>query len=305
MKALVTGATGFVGSHLARLLVAEGYDVHALIRKTSDTWRISDKLNSLHVINGDLVHLGDIEQQLREIRPEICFHLAWYAVPGKYLTSEENLEMLVASIHFASLMAKLGCKRFIGAGTCLEYDTSLGYLVESSPIAPGSLYAASKLALRYVLEQLSAPTTMTFAWPRLFYMYGPFESPLRLVPYIISSLFSKKPAEISGNKQVRDYLHIEDVATALLAVAKSSVDGPVNVGSGEPVTVKDIARKIGEIMRCEDLIRPQAPTDESQTPFICANNSMLKERTGWRPRYDMERGLRHAIDWWKARSAAD
>lgn len=303
MKVIVTGATGFVGSHLARLLLEEGCDVHALIRKTSDTWRISDILDSLHVVKGDLLQLGDIEQQLRQIGPEMCFHLAWYAVPGKYLTSEENLKMLTASASFASLVSKLGCKRFIGVGTCLEYDTSLGYLSESCPVGPRSLYAASKLALRYVLEQLSVSAEMTFAWPRLFYVYGPFESPQRLVPYVVTSLVSGKGVEISGNQNVRDYLHVEDVAAALWAVAKSPVGGPVNVGSGKPVTVQDIAARIGEIMGRKDLIGTRA-TSDSQPPFICANNSMLKERTGWRPKYDVERGLRQTIDWWKGRLAA-
>jgi len=135
-------------------------------------------------------------------------------------------------------------------------------------------------------------------------MYGPFESPQRLVPYIVSSLVSNKPAEISENQQVRDYLHVEDVAAALLAVAKSLIDGPVNVGSGKPVTVEDIARRIGAIMGRECLVRTRALTPNSQPAFICANNSMLKERTGWRPKYDVERGLRQTIDWWKGRLAA-
>ena len=307
VRVLVTGTTGFIGSHLTRLLVREGCTVYALIRSTSDMWRIKDILQSLNVIRGDLVtSLNGWEQQVEKIRPETCFHLAWYAEPGRYLASQENLNMLTASIHLASHLARSGCKKFIGVGTCFEYDTDLSYLqdrrlAESSPTKPRSLYAASKLASYLVLEQLTAASEMDFAWVRLFHQYGPYEDQRRLVPSVIRSLLHNEEARLTKGEQIRDVLHVADVATAIWAVAQSNLEGPVNIGSGRPVTVRHIAMKIADILNRQELIRLGAlPYGDSDPMFICANNSRLKENTTWAPRDDLEAGLRRTIEWCRA-----
>lgn len=299
MRVLITGVTGFIGSHLARLLVREGYTVYALIRSTSNVWRIKDILQSLYVIRGDVVALNEWEQQLGKIQLDICFHLAWYAVPGKYLTSLENFNMVIASLRFASRLASLGCKKFIAAGTCVEYDTNLGYLSEVSPTKPRSPYAASKLALQLILEQLGSVTGMKVAWTRLFYLYGPSEDEQRLVPYVICSLLRNQVARVTEGKQVRDFLHVEDVAAAIWAVAQSDLTGPVNIGSGIPVTVRDIVTRIGAILGKSELIALGAvPYAAADPMFICANNSRLRSTT-WVPRFDLDQGLSDTIEWWK------
>jgi len=300
MCALITGATGFIGSHLTRVLVHKGCSVYALIRNTSNTWRIEDILESVHVIRGDFLELDKCERQLQKIRPEICFHLAWYAEPGKYLTSQENLNMLIASIRLASHLAKLGCKKFIATGTCMEYDADLGYLSENSRLKPQSLYAASKLALYLVLEQFMATVGMDFAWLRLFYLYGPYEDQRRLIPHVICSLLRNEEAKVTKGEQIRDFLHVEDVAAAIWAVSQSNLSGPVNIGSSRPVAVRDMATRIGEILNRPELIKLGAlPYSDSEQMFVCANNSRLKDNTTWVPRYDIEEGLQHTIAWWK------
>ena len=305
MKVLVTGATGFIGSHVVRLLVREGCDVYALIRKTSSTWRIEDILDSIKVIHGDLLEFANIGRQLETIQPETCLHLAWYAVPGKYLVSEENLNMLTASINLASHLAKSGCKRFVATGTCLEYDTKLGYLSESSATKATTLYAACKLALYHILTQLDAASGMSVAWARLFYQYGPYEDPRRLVPSIVCSLLRGEAARITHCEQVHDYLHVEDTARALWAVAGCTLSGAVNVGSGRPISVRDIAGKIGGILGHPDLIRfDTSQINKFEPEFVCANNSHLRANTGWFPRFEIDEGLQDTIDWWRGRLRA-
>ena len=167
MRVLLTGAAGFIGSHVARLLVHEGCEVHALLRENSNLWRIKDILPLLHPVRCDLQAFDELDANLERIQPELCIHLAWYAVPGKYLTAVENLNLLSASLHLASRLADLGCKRFIGTGTCSEYATTLGYLSEESPTKPRSLYSASKLATQITLEQLANTTGMAGLAPPL------------------------------------------------------------------------------------------------------------------------------------------
>jgi nucleoside-diphosphate-sugar epimerase len=300
MRVLVTGATGFIGAHLTRLLIRRENSVYVLVRETSNTRRIYEIASSVRVIRGDLLEPDALEQQLIQARPELCFHLAWYAVPGKYLASTENLRMLSASINFASLLAKVGCKRFVSTGTCLEYDTDAGYLSEDSPTKPRSLYAASKLSLYHILTQITANTAMSFAWARLFYQYGSYEDERRLVPSIICSLLRNREARVTSGEQIRDFLHVEDVAAALMALGKSRLSGPVNIGSSSPISVRDMAKKIGEMLGRSGMVRIGASAIGPSEPiFVCANNSLLKRNTGWNPRYDLEEGLRQTIAWWR------
>jgi len=300
MKVLITGASGFVGSHVARLLVAEGCEVHALVRESSNRWRIQDILPSMYLWQSDLVAFENMNAYLQEIKPELCIHLAWYAVPGKYLNSQENLDSIQASINLLSQLAELGCKRFVGIGTCFEYDLSLGYLSESSLTKPITLYAATKVALSTILQQFAQITEMEIAWIRLFYQYGPMEDERRLIPGIISSLLRDEVVKTTKGEQIRDFLHIEDVASAIWAVAKSNVSGVVNVGSGQPVTVGQILLELGNLLGKPDLVHlgalPYRPNDPM---FICANNEFLRKKTDWTQKYNLTTGLKNTIEWYK------
>lgn len=301
-RVFLTGATGFIGSHVARLLVRRGEEVHALIRPGSNLWRIEDIAPQLRVVPCDLSSAEELEAHLARIRPDLCLHLAWYAEPGRYLTSPENIRLLQASLRLASCLAGLGCRRFIGGGTCFEYDTHLGYLSENSPTRPRTLYAASKVALHLVLAQIGEAAGMQMAWLRFFYLYGPFEDERRLVPYVILSLLRDRPVEIVSGDHVRDYLHVEDVAAAVLAVAGSDLTGAVNIGSGRPVTVGEVATLIGALAgRPERVSLGTAPgSGPPEMRFICADNERLRQ-AGWSPRYTLKEGLSDAIAWWRER----
>ena len=306
MKVLLTGATGFIGSHVARLLVNTDVEVYALVRESSDLWRIKDIASRLHLVQADLLVADEVEAQLARIRPEICLHLAWYAVPGEYLTARENIDLLKASLNLASCLAQLGCKRFVGVGTCFEYDIGSECLAETSPVKPRNLYAASKLALQIVLEQLVDVTGMEAVWVRLFYLYGPYEPKQRLVPSVIRSLLRNEVAKVTSGEQVRDFLHVEDVAAAIWAVAQSELSGVVNIGSGHPVTVRDIVTRIGKILNRPRLVTLGAlPYNPADPMFVCADNHRLTGNTTWTPQYDLESGLRQTIDWWEKQLSAE
>jgi len=142
---------------------------------------------------------------------------------------------------------------------------------------------------------------MSVAWLRFFYQYGPFEHEGRLVPSVTRSLLRNQVAEATLGEQVRDFLHVEDVASAAWAVARSGLSGPVNIGSGEPVTVREIVTTIGAVLNRPELIALGAlPDRASDPPFVCADNRRLVENTGWTPRYGLEEGLGHTVAWWQA-----
>ena len=302
-RILITGATGFIGSHVAKMCAREDCEIYALVRNGSDLWRIQEILQRIHIVTCNLLSAEEVDACLNRIRPDICLHLAWYAEPGKYLTSYENVKMLNASMHLASSLARTGCARLVATGSCAEYDNiSCDPLSEISPAKPRNLYAASKLALSLVLEQMACLTGIRMTWVRLFYQFGPFEDVRRLVPSVICSLLRNETAKVTPGDQIRDYLHVEDVAAAIVAVAKSPLAGVVNVGSGNPIKVKEIVLNIASLLNRFDLIAFGARPHEGYDPvFICANNQKLMEHTGWRPRFDLQQGLRHTIEWWQKR----
>jgi nucleoside-diphosphate-sugar epimerase len=302
VKVFLTGATGFIGSHVARVFLEQGCEVHALIRKTSDVYRIREILPSLKVLTGDLLD-EEIDQQVRRIRPEVCIHLAWYVQPGKYPAALENMDLLRASLRLAETLADCGCQRLVAAGTLFEYDPRLTNAVsEAGPTNPRHLYAASKLALYEALSQFCRLAKIRFAWTRLFYQYGPYEHPQRLIPTIINSLLHDQVAKLSPGDQVCDYLHVTDTAAALARITRSEISGIINVGSGEPHTVKEIAQCIGQLMGKPQLIALNALPYVPDWPMhLVADNSRLIRETTWRPRFTLNDGLRNAIDWWRNR----
>ena len=300
MKILLTGATGFIGSHVARELAREGHEIQALVLPNDNLGRITDVLPSLKMIPGDFLKSP---VALPPTRFDLCIHLAWYVVPGKYLEAPENRDFARASIAFAESVAAAGCRRFVATGTCFEYDTHLGLLSESSPTKPHSLYAQCKLQLFHELQALGTRTGMEIAWPRFFYQYGPGEDPRRFVPVVINTLLQGKQFTVPPNEQIRDYLHVADVGSGVCAVARSRLTGAVNIGSGEPATVHQIATQLAAIVGRPELIvvgtKPYAPED---SPRIIAENKRLREETDWKRRYPLAEGLKQTIDWWKARS---
>ncbi len=305
MKVLLTGATGFIGSHVARLLIQKSCHVYVLVRPGSDTRRIAAVLPDVRVIACGLNDTGELAASLREIRPEVCIHLAWSMVPGKILTAPDNIDSLQGSLFLATELANLGCKKFVVAGTCFEYDTEQGYLSESSFTRPRNLYAASKLALHTVLEQFAGNTGMAVSWLRFFYLYGPFEDEARLVPAVILSLLRNTKAKVTSGAQVRDYLHVADAAAAVWAVMESALTGVVNVGSGRPVTVRDMVAQIGALCGRPELLDFGALAYRPGDPmFVCANNRRLVENTTWTPQFTLEQGLAQTINWWRAHEAA-
>jgi nucleoside-diphosphate-sugar epimerase len=175
MKVLLTGATGFIGSHVARLLVAQGVHVLAVVKPSSERSRIADLVGSLHLIECDLGDRAILEARLREERPQVCIHLAWHGWSGPSLTAEDNVSSLAASLVLLRVLSDVGCRRFVGVGTCFEYAPG-DLLSEKTPSLPTDLYGVCKHSLAVVAEALGPVARMEVAWARVFLVYGPFDN---------------------------------------------------------------------------------------------------------------------------------
>lgn len=302
MRVLLTGASGFIGAHVTRRLLAAGCDVAALVVPGDPLTRLHDVAERLTLLTGDLNDLAVLRPALESWKPEACIHLAWYAEPGKYLHSPENLRALTASLNLLEELARIGCGQVVAAGTCAEYDTDRGFLREDGPTRPATLYAATKLSLCLIGQQMAAASGMNFAWARIFYPYGPQEDARRVVPALICSLMQGQPFPATRGEQVRDYLHVEDVAAAFWTLVEQGARGIVNVSSGFPVPMRQLMETIAELTGRHDLIQFGAvPYRDWEPRFICGDNQRLLA-LGWSPRYTQKAGLRQTIDWWQTRT---
>ena len=301
MRIFVTGATGFVGAQVVRVLLQAGVEVAALVSPDGARQRLDGLLNQIQLIEGRLVEVSSLRASLSDFRPDACIHCAWYAEPGKYLDSPENVPMLQDSLVLIETLIAVGCKQIVSIGTCAEYDTDSGYLREDGPTKPSTIYAACKLSLCLIGQQLAAAAGINFAWARLFYLYGPFEDQRRLVPALIGALQQGKQFPATAGEQVRDYLHVEDVATALWILAKERASGIFNVASGVPITMHQLMETISQIVGGGDHIQFGAlPYRQWEPMFICGDNHRLKTY-GWKPRFSLYEGLAQTVAWWMGR----
>lgn len=280
---LVTGGTGFIGSALVRSLVRQGHHVHVLSQSGIRRERLTDLGSAVTIHPADVLDPASYGPLLDELTPGLCFHLAWYVEPGTYLESPLNLEHLGAGLVLLERLFATGCKRVLVAGTCYEYEDSPDPLQEDHPTAPRFLYAGCKNALHFLGRRLADLADAELIWGRIFYQYGPFEDPKRLVPLIARTLSEGGTLRLrSHGLQVRDFLHVDDVGSGLAAAGLRGAPGPINIGSGEPVRVRDLATEIRDLLGRGEVTFAPADTALNEPAFVCADSTLLRG-LGWRP----------------------
>lgn len=251
---LLTGAYGFVGRQILRVLAKRGERVRVVVR--------GDKQGMLATFEGveSVITTPDLFAENPDWWADVCMgvdtviHAAWYAEPGKYLQSAKNIDCLTGTLSLAKGAALAKVKRFVGIGTCFEYDLTDGILSVDTPLRPVTPYAGAKAAAFLALSQWFPQQNVEFAWCRLFYLYGEGEDERRLVSYLRTRLINGLPAELTSGNQIRDFLDVCEAGRMIAEVALSGVQGATNVCSGIPITVRQLAEQIADEYGRRDLL---------------------------------------------------
>lgn len=271
MRIAITGSGGFIGRPLCRWLEARGHTVLPL--------SFSER--------------GRERERLLALAPDALVHLGWYVHPKEYLYSPQNTECLRRSLILMETAATTGL-RFTGVGSCLEYgpgdaphrDQQDQVAGQADPLRPQSLYAECKLALARAGPRLLGDR---FAWARPFHLYGPGEHPDRLLPSLARRLRAGEP--VQAGPQIRDWLHVGDVAAGIGTVLLSGASGCFNICSGEPRTVSAFAQVVADHLGRPDLIVPAGEGADR----ITGENGRLRA-LGWAPMYDFAGGIYDVLE---------
>jgi nucleoside-diphosphate-sugar epimerase len=296
-RVLVTGATGCIGRHCLPLLLERGWEVHAVSSRPQ-----ASPLPNVTWHEADLFDPTRMASVVASAQATHLLHLAWYVVPGKSGSSLTNIHWLQASLALLQQFRACGGERVVVAGSSFEYDWRYGYCSEQlTPANPNTLYGACKEALRSVLEEFARETGLSQAWPRIFFLYGPHEHPERLIPAVVRALLRGEIARCSHGDQIRDYLYVGDVADALVTILASDVQGPINIGSGRALTLRDLVTRAAEKLNGLDRVHFGAiPSRPNDAPLVVADIARLRTQLGWKPSFDLDRGLEATIAWWRS-----
>lgn len=276
-RVLVTGSSGFVGRHLLPLLASTGWDVvpvrraDADLRKPTEAAALVDRVKPSHVL-----------------------HLAWNAQHGQYWTAPDNEDWADGTVAMARAFAATGGRRFVAAGTCAEYDwTSIsGPCIEDvTPVFPRTIYGRAKFRACEGVARALDEARVSWAWGRLFFMYGPGEDERRLVPSVVRSLRAGERAKVSAGTQVRDFLHVSDAARAFAALLEGELTGAVNIGSGIPVTIRQVVESLARFAGRPDAVDFGAVAmPQGEPPVLVADITRLTS-LGWQPTTTLAAGL--------------
>lgn len=263
---LLTGATGFVGTQVLCALAAQDVRVRLVLRgMVAAEWADSPAIESI-------VTTPDLFAQSSDWWAEVCagvdtvVHVAWYAEPGVYLQSPKNLDCLAGTLALAQGAARARVRRFCGVGTCFEYELSAGVLSVDTPLRPTTPYAGAKAAAFQALSTWLPAQQVEFVWCRPFYLFGEGEDARRLVPYLRKTLAAGEAALLTSGRQIRDFLDVREAGHRVAQAALGGVQGPVNIASGTPVTVRQLAEQIADEYGRRDLLRFGAREDNLVDP---------------------------------------
>jgi nucleoside-diphosphate-sugar epimerase len=292
-RVLVTGPSGFIGSHCLRRLATEDCEIHAVNRSgrgepsAGVTWHAADLRDAGHVLS-----------LVAKIRPTHLLHGAWIATPRLYGHSPENFAWLKSTIALAGAFGTHGGARFVGIGSSAEYDPGEQPCVEdATPVRPATIYGKCKAASWLAVQAAAQHHGFSAAWGRLFLPYGPGDPPQRLIPSVLAALRAGQPVQTSPGTQQRDFIHAPDAADLLARLLLSREAGAFNIGTGRATTVRSVVEYLAS--RC---CRPDLPQfgafamAPGEPAVLVADMSKVGERLAWSPQTGLHQGLDRVIN---------
>jgi UDP-glucose 4-epimerase len=293
-KVLVTGASGFIGSHLCRRLIEDGSEVHAVYRTQAPAEK-----SQVRWWQADVSDLRAVRSLFRNIHPDVIYHLASHVKGAPDLehvlpTFHSNLE---STINLLTLAAETGCRRIVLTGSLAEPDSQNGEIFPSSP------YAAAKWASSGYARMFHALYQLPVVIARVFMVYGPAQQDLtKLIPYVTLSLLRGETPKVTSGDRLVDWIYVSDVVDGFIALGEASgIDGAtLDLGSGELVTIREIVQQLAGVVDSKARVDFGALVDRPLEPTRLANPAETFARIGWKAQVRLPEGLTRTVNYYRS-----
>lgn len=300
-RVLVTGATGFIGSHLTRRLVREGADVHISVRSEANLWRLEQVRDSVFMHAVDLRDQMAVETTCRAIQPEIVYHLAAYGVSYGEQEITQALDVNVrGTVNLVRALINTSAT-LIHTGTWAEYGAKTQPMAENDVLEPRGAYGSTKAAATVVARAMARDCGLPTIVLRPFSVYGPAEGADKFVPYVILSLLSGEVPQLTSCRQIRNYIYIDDVIEAYLAASAVATADPqtVNIACADSVSLTELVNSISSVCGRGPVAFGSLPHRQDEIWEVHADVSMAKRLLGWEAQTPLLEGLRLTTEWFE------
>jgi len=314
MRVLVTGATGFIGSHLAERLVAEGAEVTLAVEPRASKANIASILDRVRVHEVDLRDGQTVRQLVRECQPSRIYHLAAVGVTEPGIDPRLAVQVnVMGTLNLLEALSGTDCDCFVNTGTCYEYGHHTppppappkvggpGGQHEDQMVDPINAYAASKSAAWLFCNMYHRTRDYPIVTVRPFTVYGPRQSERALIPQLILSALRGEDFAMTGGEQTRDFTYVDDVVEGYIraSLAERAIGQTINLGTGEEHPIKEVVLKVLELMgRPVKPLIGALPYRPREVWRLYSDSSKARELLGWQPQVSMEDGLTKTIAWY-------
>ena len=300
---LITGASGFIGANLVRDLINTKDQIHILIRKQSNLWRLNNIISECNVHFVDISNIEEVKNIISEIKPEIVYHCATYGVyPNQKDVSKMDQTNVVGTLNLLkALHENSELKRLVNLGSVFEYGSKSNSTKETDPAQPFDSYSATKVSQTKLVEDHSHQKKLPAVTLRIFTPYGIFEEPGRLISDVMVAAVKKNPLRIFSRKAKRDFVYIGDVTSALIKASnKPGIDGEIfNIGSGKSTSVEEIVNLVSKVTNIDLEV---SWYDENQREYDKTDTNGFADlqkakKIDWKPEVSLKDGLSRTYDW--------
>lgn len=299
---LVTGGAGFIGANLTHFLNRRYKNIHLIIRKKTNIWRLKPLLKQINLHEIDLGDKKNLQSVINQIYPKVIFHLASY---GNYHFQKDFSKIIktniIGTVNLLEACSQVNFDCFINIGSSSEYGIKNKAMNESNILEPASFYAASKCAATLISQVFSEQHDKPIITIRPFSVYGPYEDKRRFIPTVMHQILQKKPIKLTPKITRRDFIHINDVINALIKVSQNAkyLKGKIlNVGTGKQYSNEDIVNILFKITKTKIKVEKGAYSSHQwDTNNWIADISKIKLLCGWEPKNSIEQGLTKTWNW--------
>ncbi|MDD4834068.1 MAG: NAD(P)-dependent oxidoreductase [Lutispora sp.] len=302
-RILITGANGFLGSHIVEKMIENNANISIILRETSDLWRIEEYLENLNIYYIDLNNPGAIYNCVNTIKPEIIFHMAAYGVDSRKNDIYDAINTnFIGTVNLLSAVGKIGCEKFINTGTSMQYGNKKEIIDENTNYTPDNIYGSTKAAATIIAHQLAKDMDIDLTTIIPFGVFGEKEGSHKFFPQVILSILNGREVYLTSCLQYRDYCYVGNIINGFLKAAETKDDNGMifNIGSGMTLPLKHYVELIIKEIGIDAKINYGAleyRKNDLWNPQV--NVERIHSIINWHPEISIEDGIKRTISWYR------